>query len=344
MLKSFPSMARDIRTHYQHLGIPHDATPNDIEHAYRNLKARMQEDAAAPDPRTAILVRTAYEILSDPARRAGYDERLRAAPREVLRRTLERRRQWIGGSAAALVVAVGVAAWIVVPPTPASPSREASEILADAALAVGRLQLVELSGRSTDVGLAFALDKGALATTCTGVRPGAQLVVSFAQRQVPARVAREGTAVCRLTADGLGSWPLHLREGLPARGEKVYGVRLDATNQAHLVEGSVRTVLASDDGVQTIEVRGAAASQPVGGPLIDMQGRVLGIAIGSGRYRPVPTQWMAELHAPPEGPPPPPAPPRRASGPKHAPKDLPPEFIDEYNHKRANALKVPDDI
>jgi hypothetical protein len=186
------------------------------------------------------------------------------------------------------------------------------------------------------------------------VKPGAELIVKFAQRKVPARVARESAPVCRLSAEGLGSWPLKLREGLPARGEKVYGVRLDATNQAHLVEGSVRTVLASDDGVQTIEVRGAAAAQPVGGPLVDVQGRVLGIALGEGRYRPVPAPWMAELRAVPQDLPPPP--PR--SGPQHstpqhsapqrAPKELPPDYIDKYNHDRAKALQksltVPDDI
>jgi len=336
-------MARDTRTHYKILDITPEAQLHEVERAYRKLKAQMQDDTAAPDPRAALLIQTAYEILSDPARRAAYDEQLRA-PRELLRRAMERRRRWIAGAVAVAAV-VGIGTWLALRPDATPGPRDAGDILADASLAVGRVQLVEISGAATDIGLAFALDKGALATTCQGVKPGGQLVVNFAQHRVPARVAREGASICRLTADGLGSWPLKLRDSLPGRGEKVYGVRLDATGQAHLVEGSVRTVLTSDDGVQTIEVRGAAGQQPAGGPLIDAQGRVLGIAIGAGRYRPVPAQWMAELRAPPEDLPQP-AP--RHTAPARPPKEQPKDFNDEFNQQRAEALRksltVPDDI
>ena len=343
-------MARDTRTHYQILDITSGAQPHEVERAYRKLRAEMHEETAVPDRRRAILVQTAYEVLSDPARRAAYDEALRA-PREVLRRAIERRLRGIG-IAVAVAAALGLAAWLALLPATAPAPRDAGDILADASLAVGRVQIVEVSGRSTDIGLAFAFEKGALATTCAGVTPGAEIIVTFAQRKVPARVAREAAPVCRLSADGLGSWPLKLRESLPASGEKVYGVRLDAANQAHLVEGSVRAVLAGDDGVHTIEVRGAAAAQPAGGPLVDADGRVLGIALGGGRYRPVPAPWIAEVRAVPEDLPPPPpraTPPQRATPPPHATprrgqQEVPPDFIEEYNRQRANALKVPGDI
>ena len=345
-------MARDTRTHYQMLGISPDATPDDVWRAHRKHQAALQDDATAPDLRAAMLAQTAYEVLSDPARRAAYDEQLRASGK-VARRALERRRLRIGGAVAAVAVA-GAAAWLVFQPAATSTPHEAGDILADASLAIGRVQLVEISGRTTDIGLAFALDKGAFATSCAAVTPGSHLLVHFAQRQVSAHVAREATPVCRLTADGLGSWPLRLRESLPARGEKVYGVRLDATNQAHLVEGGVHAVLAGDDGVPMIEVRGAAAAQPAGGPLVDAQGRVLGIALGAGRYLPVPGAWMTEMRAQSDDlPAPPPPPSQRMAEPNRAPgkgpaKEIPPDFIEKYNHDRAEALRksltVPDDL
>jgi hypothetical protein len=239
-----------------------------------------------------------------------------------------------------LLAAAAAAAWYALrPAAPTAVPRDAAAILADASLAVAGLKLVELSGTETDVGLAFALDKGALATSCAGIKAPGQLLVSFARRKVPARVAREGASVCRLTAEGLGSWPLQVRESVPARGEKIYAVRLDTAGQAYLLDGSVRAVSASDDGVQTIEVSGAAAGQPAGGPLIDTQGRVLGIALGSGRYRPVPSQWMAELRAPPEDLP---APRPRTVAPKA--KEPKPQLDEDWAHQRAKALKMPDDI
>jgi hypothetical protein len=148
----------------------------------------------------------------------------------------------------------------------------------------------------------------------------------------------EGHSICKIVGDGLGSWPLKTRNGDPATGEKVYGVRVDATGQVHLIEGKVRRMTAQE-GLKTIEVEGAVASQLAGGPLIDAQGRALAVAMGEGRYRPIPPQWFAEMRAPP----PAEAPPPKAVA-KPAPKEPAPDWIEERAHQKAKALKLPDDI
>lgn len=279
-------MPQDSRTHYDVLGITRNAKAVEVERAYRQLRAEMREEAAAPDPRRALRIQTAYEVLSDPARRAHYDESLHA-PRDT--GSPARRAAWIAGAAlTAVVLAVG--AWLALRPAAVAP-RNPADIAADASLAVGRLQSVGVSGAVTDHGLAFALDEGTLVATCGALAPGAELIVGFAQRKVAARVAADGASVCRLAAHGVGSWPLRLRPGLPAKGEKVYAVRLDAAGQAALVEGIVGAA-GMRDGSATIEVKGAAEHAPAGGPLLDTQGRVLGIALGGGRWRSVPAEWL----------------------------------------------------
>ncbi len=336
-------MSHEFRTHYEILGITRNAKNIEVERAYRKLRAQMREETSAPDARRALLIQTAYEVLSDPARRESYDESLRA-PRAMFRYSFAlHRTQWIAGSS--LVALLAASAWIALHPTASVSPRDPADILAEASLAVGRLQSVEISGATTDLGLAFALNQGALATSCSGLKPTSQLLVSFAQRKVPARVENlyEGQSVCKLAADGMGSWPLRTRDGDPGTGEKVYGVRMDATGQAHLIEGTVRRVSAQD-GVKTIEVDGAAASQLAGGPLIDTQGRVLAVALGEGRYRPIPPQWSAEMRAPPPAAAEPPKVAKPPKAAKPAPKEPARDWFEERAHQKAKALKVPDDI
>ena len=65
---------------YDILGVPQNASLDDIKHAYRAL-ARLHHPDAQPDsvPGTTLLfrqVQEAYEVLSDPQRRAAYNRRL----------------------------------------------------------------------------------------------------------------------------------------------------------------------------------------------------------------------------------------------------------------------------
>jgi hypothetical protein len=67
---------------YRVLGVSRDATAVDIARAYRQRARSVHPDTAPPGARAAERFRAvseAYQVLSDPARRAGYD-RARSGP------------------------------------------------------------------------------------------------------------------------------------------------------------------------------------------------------------------------------------------------------------------------
>lgn len=62
------------KNYYLILGVPCDAAPGAVRSAFRDLAKRYHPDrGVAADPRAFRDVHEAYEVLSDPARRARYD-------------------------------------------------------------------------------------------------------------------------------------------------------------------------------------------------------------------------------------------------------------------------------
>ena len=110
-------MSQDSRTHYDVLGITRNARNIEVERAYRQLREQMRDEATVPDPRRALRIQTAYEVLSDPARRANYDEAL-SAPR--MPRNAARNAAWIGGGVVAVLV-LGAATWLALRPAAVAP-------------------------------------------------------------------------------------------------------------------------------------------------------------------------------------------------------------------------------
>ena len=294
-------MAHDHRILYDVLGVTRNAKQHEIERAFRRLRARMQQETVAPDPRQAVLVQKAYEVLSDPARREAYDESL-ATPASMLQRARasRRTRAYAAAGALAVVLAVGGAYYAWRSTVEVAPHRDPAEILQAASLAVGRVQAVDVAGSVKPLGLAFAVEQGMLATSCEGLTPTSQLVVSFAQRKVPARVAtiygKDG--VCRLAADGMGSWPLSISSRMPRIGAVVYATKVAPGGQVALVPVDVRHVT-GEEGIATITVQAPGEALTPGGPLLDGQGQVLGVGQGAGRFRPIPREWIAEMNLPP---------------------------------------------
>jgi curved DNA-binding protein CbpA len=69
-----------VRTHYQNLKVPENASQRDIRTAFRRLCHQYHPDKAPGNTeavRIMQIINDAYEVLSDPARRAEYDQRLR---------------------------------------------------------------------------------------------------------------------------------------------------------------------------------------------------------------------------------------------------------------------------
>lgn len=69
-----------MRTHYEILGVPENASHERIKVAYRRLALRHHPDRNAGDTRAAARFRSAtaaYEVLADPERREKYDAELR---------------------------------------------------------------------------------------------------------------------------------------------------------------------------------------------------------------------------------------------------------------------------
>lgn len=65
------------RDHYATLGVPPNASDEDIEEAYRHLSRRYHPDVNPGDPHAAAVferIEEAYDILSDPERRERYDQ------------------------------------------------------------------------------------------------------------------------------------------------------------------------------------------------------------------------------------------------------------------------------
>src|SRR5580693_8143495 len=64
------------QSHYETLGIPKDATPDQIRQAYKRLALKHHPDRNPGDPNAEVLfkeVNTAYQVLSDESKRAAYD-------------------------------------------------------------------------------------------------------------------------------------------------------------------------------------------------------------------------------------------------------------------------------
>jgi DnaJ-class molecular chaperone len=70
------------KNYYLILGVPRDAAPGVVRSAFRELAKRYHPDRGTEsDPRSFRDVHEAYEVLSDPARRARYDREAGPGPR-----------------------------------------------------------------------------------------------------------------------------------------------------------------------------------------------------------------------------------------------------------------------
>lgn len=112
-------------SHYQRLGLPIEASPEQLRQAFRSLSKRYHPDTTnLPQPEAAAAFRElqlAYRVLSDPQQRRRYDATLRtqvvapALPRgEPLPAQLPTRRPLSGGEWLALLLLAAAAVFSLV--------------------------------------------------------------------------------------------------------------------------------------------------------------------------------------------------------------------------------------
>lgn len=341
-------MPAPIETLYEALGVPRNAKLTDITRAYNRIRAEMRKETAAPDRKRADRVQKAYEVLSDEQRRDEYDASLAAPDRKRLART--------AGLGAGALAVVAAGAWFVMRPAPVppAPARNPQDILYWATASVGRVQSIEMSGQTVQLGLAFAVGDGVMVTPCKGITPGAQLFVHFQPRALPARVtmASEPLGLCKLAVAGVGSWPLPVGVAPIKVGDKVYTTKMSAAGEVALVDGSVKRVLPESGGT-VIEATLPIGSSDGGAPLLDVYGRVIAIAHaqpeGAGRYVVVPAGWILDTRALRPKAAPTPAPgggTEIAQDPKDAkqPKEVPQNRREKLQEAFRPPPQVPDDL
>jgi hypothetical protein len=261
------------KTLYEVLGVPRTAKATDIGLAYSRYKSEMQKESAVPDARRAAMMKVAYDTLYDPAKRAEYDA------------TLEGPKKKKGAARAVIIAAVvaaiaGAGAWRFLRP-PDKPAKAAAltseQLLEGVSPFVGRLQSTLMSGEVKPAGVAVATGEGEMITTCHGLPPGAQLAVRLPTGMTKAELARanEELDVCTLKVKEIGNAFAKARGADPGPSEKVYAVVAEGSRSNFLKEARVTRAIADPrGGVLELNLQGAL---PTGSPVIDSQGRLVGI-------------------------------------------------------------------
>ena len=285
---------REKSTLYDVLGLARTATQSDIERVYRRLTAEMQRDADASSPRRAALVHEAYEVLSDPGTRAAYDKSLRTA-RFSGARSASPGRKW-GAVFALVAVALGALYYFTIGGAPEGRTPTASlsqqEMQAAAAVSVGRVHRVDMSGSRAALAAAVAIEEGVMMAPCAGIDPAAQIVVRIPPRDIPAQLKHADTeaGLCKLAVSGGGSWPLPTSPVIPRPGDKVYTANLNAAGEVVVTAGEVRQVSRGPRG-EVIESTARTPALVEGTPLLDPLGRVVAIAL-DGKHTVLPKGWI----------------------------------------------------
>jgi serine protease Do len=326
-------MAPAKKTLYQILGVGRDASEEDIGLAHE-MRMSDLENRTPPDPSTLALVQQAFEILSDPKRRAAYDSRLLSASEkaaaeqqggtpdlEIGEDEEPKKKLPVVPIAAVAVVAI-VALFFALrspapkppapvadAPTPAAPPppppkmRNAAEVLADATPSAGPLMVYSMSGVATQIGMALAIDQGTMVTTCHGIPAGGKMVVRVGKEQLPAdlTITDEALDLCRLSVAGLTAPPLRLASDEATAGEKIVAISLDAKGALVTAEGTIKAMRKGKAG-NLLELSTPIAANASGAGIFDQYGKLVAIAtvpheLGPGAHIAIPSTAIAQMRS-----------------------------------------------
>jgi S1-C subfamily serine protease len=306
-------MASTKKTLYDILGIPRDANSIDVGLAHEKRRKEL-EQAVPQDPSSLALLHEAYEVLSNPQRRTGYDaslvtaaEKAEAAQQAQMQEpdlVLEggedaggaKKLPWLALGAVAVIVAIALYLGlrgrsapplppvepVVEAPKPAPPpppvAKPAAQILTEALPAIARLQSFEMSGRAVPIGLAIAVEPGFMMTTCHGIPAGVQLVANVGAESHSASLALtdEVLDLCKLNVSGMGPRTLAIATDEPKAGDPIFALGANAAGEFALTEGTVKQVRTVPAG-KILEISIPIAATASGGAVFDQYGKVVGI-------------------------------------------------------------------
>ena len=320
------------KTLYEILEIPPDANDVDVQLAYQKRTYELKRDDP-PDPNALAIVKQAHDVLSDPKRRAAYDASLKsagAAAQQAQATTTimvedveDEEKSKSKQVAIALAAIVGLVVAVVFalrtndPPlkTAAAPPKEApkpppppppqplgaQQILPNALLSVGQVMSFEMSGQSTPIGLALAVEPSAVLTTCHGIPAGGQIVVKIGAEQLSANLSTtdELLDLCRLTVPGLNVKPLNIATDEAKAGDKIFALGANAKGEFALTEGTVKAARMAPS-VKYLEVSMPIAVNGSGGAVFDAYGNLVGIATTPHRFGPgvnaaISSAWISQM-------------------------------------------------
>lgn len=327
-------MAQTKKTLYEILGVEQDATSIDIGLAYQQRSAQLQR-AVPPDANGVALNQQAYEVLSNPQRRAAYDasvitaaEKL-AAQQQATDFELEpeaseedrRRKLRLLGMVGALAL-VFVALFFVfrprgpleqpvpqvaqaprpAPPAPLQPRSEA-EILREASLKGGQLLSYSMSGAALPLGMALEVEQNRMVTTCHGVPAGAKLVVKVGAQIHAAEliIFDEQLDLCKLLVPAFGTPPLALAAQDARLGEKIFAIGIDAKGEMAATPGTVTQIRTTPVG-KVMEISVPIQPTSSGAGIFNEQGQLVAIATAPHRYGAglniaLPVSWIAQMRS-----------------------------------------------
>ena len=206
------------------------------------------------------------------------DQDLDDSPQAVAAR---HRQTWLmlGSVVGVIVVLVAIYMFITRPaPAPGSGENLSAHQLAEAAKQwVGRLEVIDASGKPKPVALAVTIGQGDMVTTCHTLPRGGDMHVVFFDAPSKAETMRLNREidVCQLRVKSTGPTTPKLRAGDPAPGEKVYVTVITDPANPSFVETKVGKSLSDPSGTAfTLDTKEKFA---VGAAVFDRQGRVAGI-------------------------------------------------------------------
>lgn len=300
---------------YTILGVPHDASTQDIESAFT------QRMGVAADNNARVVLRHAREVLADPVARTAYDTRLRAtvAPtsgRASARATVigdaghDTNSRW-GLLLIGLCVAVGVAWWlssgrkptvqakpmapavVVHPSTPAvertqpvgprgqivSGSGSPEAVYASVAPSVVLVAAVDTYDRVFSRGSGVAVGGGQIVTNCHVIEQAVQIRVRQGSTEYLATPSTSDTYLdlCMLNVPQF-SGPAVARISVKSLrvGQTVYAVGAPYGLERTLSQGLVSALRDTAEGT-VIQTSAAISPGSSGGGLFDAQGQLVGI-------------------------------------------------------------------